>query len=173
MSWRLMPQLSVSCGIIQLKKCSAAANMISTRLGCYYAILGWGWCWGWVEPDIEAKVDLRLKLSWGWHRDWGWGWDEVGLKFSWSWVEVEEKWAFIGLVELLWKTFLKSTHIAEQHLFSMFHSIFAFDFDSISGGPMRYFLDWGKFQNLGSSFKDDNVLFSVPPSIITFVFDLI
>ena len=38
---------------------------------------------------------------------------------------------------------------------------------------MRYFLDWGKFQNLGSSFKDDNVLFSVPPSIITFVFDLI
>ena len=89
MSWRLMPQLSVSCGIIQLKKCSAAANIILTRLGCYYAILGWGWCWGWVEPDIEAKVDLRLKLSWGWHRDWGWGWDEVGLKFSWSWIEVE------------------------------------------------------------------------------------
>ena len=55
----------------------------------------------------------------------------------------------------------------------MFHSIFAFDFDSISGGPMSYFLDWGKFQNLGSSFKDEKVLFSVPPSILTFVFDLI
>ena len=55
----------------------------------------------------------------------------------------------------------------------MFHSIFAFDFDSISGGPMGYFLDWGQFQNLGSSFKDEKVLFSVPPSIITFVFDLI
>ena len=38
---------------------------------------------------------------------------------------------------------------------------------------MSYFLDWGKCQNLGSSFKDEKVLFSVPPSIITFVFDLI
>ena len=92
-----MPQLSVSCGIVQLKKCSAAANMISTRLGCYYAILGWGWCWGWVEPDIEAKVDLRLKLSWGWHRDWGWGWDEVGLKCSWSWVKAELRLSENGL----------------------------------------------------------------------------
>ena len=64
------------------------------------------------------------------------------------------------------KNILKSTHIAEQHLFSMFHSIFAFDFDSISGGPMSYFLDWDKFQNLGSSFKDEKVLFSVPPAII-------
>ena len=43
------------------------------------------------------------------------------------------------------KNVLGFTHVDEQLCFSMFHSIFAFDFDSISGGPMSYFLDWGKF----------------------------
>ena len=88
-----MPQLSVSCDYSTKKMFRAAANMISTRLGCFYvtAILGWGWGWGWVEPDIEAKVDLRLKLSWGSR------WDEVGLKFSWSWVEAELRLSEFGL----------------------------------------------------------------------------
>ena len=106
------------------------SNMCETRLGCFYvtAILSWGYGWGWIEVDIEAEVDLK------------WGWDKIVPKFSWTWVEVElslrwdnltlnkgRNWAFIR-VGLWFKICFMSTHVSEQHMFSMSPSILAFDF---------------------------------------------
>ena len=103
-------------------------------MGCFYvtAILSWGSGWGWVEVDIETEVNLRLRLKWGWH--------EVESKFSWNWVKVElswgwdkltlnkgRNWTFIG-VGLWFEICFMSTHVSEQHIFSMSPSILAFNF---------------------------------------------
>ena len=56
----------------------------------------------------------------------------------------------------------KSSHIAEQHLFSMFPSSFAFDFDGV-----------GLTTGFGSIHVVEQHLFSINPSILAFDFDLI
>ena len=110
----------------------------TTRLGCFYvtAILSWGW----VEFEIETEVDLRLRLKWGW--DWGSGWDEIELKPSrglveliWGWIKGK-----IRVRDVVQNPFFRSTHISDEHLFSMFPSILTLDFDLI----YRLFLAcWG------------------------------
>ena len=79
---------------------------------------------------------IELRLRWSWY----WGWNEVESKFSWNWVVVElswgsdklplnkgRNWAFIW-VGLWFKICFRSTHVAEQHMFSMSPSILAFNF---------------------------------------------
>ena len=129
-------------------------------MGCFYvtAILSWGYGWGWGEVDIEAEVDLNLRLKWGW--------DEIESKLSWNWVEVElswgwdelrlnkeRNWPFIG-VGLWFKICFRSTHVAEQHMFSMSPSILAFNsiwfvgnfFFGFSAQKNRVFEGWGQIQ---------------------------
>ena len=57
--------------------------------------------------------------------------------------------AFIGL-EFLSKTLFRSTHIAEEHLFSMFPSILTFGFDPIYRLhlALSYFEGWDQVQKL-------------------------
>ena len=97
------------------------------------------------HSHIRLRLKLTMRLIWGCGWDEGkieveiiWKWSTIEVEFRLSFVEVEfrlnyeRKAAFIGL-ELWLKTFFKSTYIAEQHLFSMFPSIFTFYFDSIYG----------------------------------------
>ena len=71
------------------------------------------------------------------------------------------------------ETALGSTHLTKQMFFPCYFQFRLFHFTTF----WCHF--WGEsevqntFWNLGSSFKDEKVLFSVPPSIITSVFDLI
>ena len=68
-------------------------------------------------------------------------------------------------------TVLGSTHVVEQHSFSLFLSILTFDFDSILGsfftfwGPNGLFLGLGKGPNtvLGSTHVVEQLYFSILP----------
>ena len=87
-------------------------------------------------------------------------------------------WAFIGV--MLWfKICFRSTHVAEQHIFSMSPLILAFDFLSklrviVLGQKLGYFEGWGQVQFVvGSTHIVQQLLFSLFPSIVTFDFDLI
>ena len=76
---------------------------------------------------------------------------------------------------------LGSTHVVEQHSFSMFPSTLAFDFDlmfwsfSTFRGPSGLFLSSGYSSNtvLGSTHVVEQFLFSIVSSILSFEFDLI
>ena len=81
----------------------------------------------------------------------------------------------------LWlKLCFRSTHVAEQHMFSMSPSILAFNLTQFKGfffafrEKIGYFEGWGQFQIvLGSTQIVQQLLFSMFPSILTVDFDLI
>ena len=94
-----------------------------TRLGYFYdtAILSWGygwgwyWGWGWFEAEVEMRLSrglVEIELSWGWD------------KFT---MHRGRNWALLG-VGLWSKIRFRSTHVAEQHMFSLSPSILAFNF---------------------------------------------
>ena len=82
-----------------------------------------------IEVEIEAEVALkRLMLKWSWYEVKVEIEVEVELMFSLSWVELGLSWvefelrAKMGFYKVLYgsKTFFRTTHIAEQNLFSKF-----------------------------------------------------
>ena len=68
----------------------------------------------------------------------------------------------------------RSTHVAEQHMFSMSPLILAFTFIQFFWGKIGYFEGWGQIQIVfGSTHIVQQLLFSLLPSILTFDFDSI
>ena len=85
-------------------------------------------------------------------------------------------WAFIG-VGLWFKICFGSTHVAEQHMFSMSPSIHAFNLILLKGNfwllgvRNGLFWFWGQVQIvLGSTHIVQQLLFQLFPSILTFDF---
>ena len=76
----------------------------------------------WVEVTIDIEVRLSLSLV------------ENESRLSWDKLTLnqERNWAFIGL-GLWFKICLRSTYVAEQHIFSMSPSILAFNFIIFKG----------------------------------------
>ena len=89
-----------------------------------------------------------------------------------------KNWALIG-VGLWFKIRFWSTHVAEQHMFSMSPSILAFNLTQFKGfffafrEKIGYFEGWGQFQIVLGSTQIVKQLLSLFPSILTVNFDLI
>ena len=74
--------------------------------------------WGLVEVEMRLSwslLEIELKLSWGW-AEWGLRWDNVELRANFGFQRTR-----------VTVQFFRSSHVAEQHLFSMFPSVLTFN----------------------------------------------